>query len=190
MTPIVATFKPKSVRDWSYYSCLLLQGSTDPKRGVWKWLRGPFFPFCLAAPMAKKGTWSYAPSGTLYFFTTTPEDDPDGDLIGVMMFAKVHWNFQILCSQRALQGKGAQKIAQGVQILEAEKLIWLMGPTEGKKKSNDDRLSDFECFNRDSPTDCQKKSYDAVPTEDKEISYDAWMSEFECANRDSPTDCK
>src|SRR5262245_53691270 len=108
MTPIVATFKPKSIRDWSYYSCILLQGGNDPRDpqgGVWKWLTGPFFPFSVQTPQATAGTWEYAPTGVLFFFAPAQGDSGgDSELAPVMMFWRVHWNFRVLCSQKALQG--------------------------------------------------------------------------------------
>jgi hypothetical protein len=144
MTPIVATFKPKSVRDWSYYSCILLQGSADPhvrNEGVWKWLTGPFFPFSVEVPSAKGGKWWYVSTGVLIFFAPFQRPGESGGQEPAMMFNRVHWNFRVLCSQKALQGTGSSRVAPDVAILEAEKLTWLMGPTEGRKQKTEEYRS-------------------------------------------------
>src|SRR5262245_55507772 len=122
MTVLVATFKPKSCKDWSYYCRLRVDvapGSNDSGKfdGTWSLIDGPFFPFSKDHPSQNSsGVWFYG-AGDIVF-----TDDSLGE--GYLALQSVHWNFRILCSHRELQGKGVCAFPPTPD----DKVVWVMGP--------------------------------------------------------------
>src|SRR5262249_48245105 len=102
----VATFKPKTCRDWSYYCRLRMDvapGENDAGEfdGTWSVMGGPFFPFSKEyRDQQSSGVWCYgADAGRIGFFAPDTEER-------YLLFWPVHWNFRVICAHRELQGIG------------------------------------------------------------------------------------
>jgi hypothetical protein len=106
MSLVVACLKPTSCSDWSYYCQLELNTARTPysgpakgSLGLWRYLRGPYFPFTHKWPDQKDhGEWYYE-KGFLCFYDLYPSSC-------YAIFRSVHWNWRVLCTQRELTGKG------------------------------------------------------------------------------------
>jgi hypothetical protein len=122
MSEIVATFKPKRCRDWSYYcrlKVILGGGWGDYLKGQWSVIGGTFFPFSRDFPnQARSGEWCYVSrAGALSFWDVYPDS-------WYATFRSVHWNWRVLCTHRELCGQGYIS----TPVTPNDVVVWVMGP--------------------------------------------------------------
>jgi hypothetical protein len=119
MTELVATFKPKRIKDWLFF-CRLLIIDGGKLNQTWSVIDGPFFPFSKDFPdQPDSGIWGY--SGGQLVFGPDPDVRPSNEIY--LVFRSVHWNFRVLCSQTQLQGKGVRAIP----ATPDDTVVWVMG---------------------------------------------------------------
>jgi hypothetical protein len=121
MSEIVATFKPKSCRDWSYY-CRFRGipggGWGDYIKGKWSMIGGVCFPFSRDVPnQPSSEEWCYVSrAGALSFLDVYPYS-------WYATFRSVHWNWRVLCTQRELCGQGYIAYT----VTPNDMVVWVMG---------------------------------------------------------------